>query len=427
MLAFSALGRCAAAFAVVGMLPAAAAAQAGAPITRLSLDDAVRLALARNQAVRAQRMEVDAAKADEITAGLKPNISISFSADGLTPFSPRQMTWDFLKNGVSYGSSASYLFERGGKRANRIAVAKDTTEVTSRNVLDAERQLRFQTAQAFLNVLYAKSTLDLAQQNLKSFSEVMELNRRRVAGGDLAEADFFKISLQNLQFEQDVSAAEVALVQARAALRQLVGFDTVAEDFETTGDLAYAPRSLDLEDLKRQALESRADLQAARSGVTLAEHALSLERSNRARDITGDVDYLHTGPDNTMGVGASIDLPIHDRNQGNIARSEVLVRQATESELAARYLVVTDIIDAYAAWQTNQKIVSLYESGYLNQAQESLQISRYVYQRGAGSLLDLLDAERTYRDTQLGYRQALLAYMTSVEQLNFAVGKQVLP
>jgi len=103
------------------------------------------------------------------------------------------------------------------------------------------------------------------------------------------------------------------------------------------------------------------------------------------------------------------------------------VRQANEQELAARYLVITAVVNAYAAWQTSQKVVSLYQSGYLNQAQQSLEISRYVYQRGAGNLLDLLDAERTYRDTQLGFRQALAAYMTSVQQLNFAVGKQVMP
>jgi cobalt-zinc-cadmium efflux system outer membrane protein len=361
------------------------------------------------------------------TAGLKPNISVSFSADGFTPFSPRQITWDFLKNGASYGTSASYLFERGGKRRNRIAVAQATTDVTAKTTLDAERQLRFQAAQAFIDVLFAKSTLDLAQQNLSSFSQVVDVNRQRVQSGDLAEGEFFKISLQKLQFEQDVSAAGVALVQARASLRQLLGFDSVADNFEALGDLAHLSRPLDLEDLKRQALDARADLQAAKSGVALAQRTLTLERSNRARDIEGDVDYSHTGPDNTVGIGASIDLPVHDRNQGNIARSAVLVRQATESELAARYLVVTDVINAYAAWQTNDKVVGLYESGYLDQARQSLEISRYAYQRGAASLLDLLDAERTYRDTQLGYREALSAYMTSVQQLNFAVGKQVLP
>jgi cobalt-zinc-cadmium efflux system outer membrane protein len=89
--------------------------------------------------------------------------------------------------------------------------------------------------------------------------------------------------------------------------------------------------------------------------------------------------------------------------------------------------VITDVVNAYYGWQSSEKVVKLYESGYLEQARQSLDISRYVYQRGAGTLLDLLDAERTYRETQLGYRQALSDYMTSVAQLNFAVGKQVIP
>jgi outer membrane protein, heavy metal efflux system len=401
--------------------------QAPPAVTRVTLQQAVQMAVARNQALQAQRLAVEAVRADEVTAGLKPNIGVSFSADGFTPFSPRQINWDFLKNDTSYSTSASYLFERGGKRQNRIAVAKSTTDVAQKTALDAERTLAFQTAQAFIDVLLAKSTLDLAQQNLKSFAGVVAVNQQRVTSGDLAEAEFYRIHLQQLQFETDVSAAEVALVQARANLRQLLGFDMIAEDFDVVGDLAYSARPADLESLKQQALQSRADYLAAQSNVTLAQNTLTLERSNRARDISGDVDYSHTGPDNTMGLGVAFDLPVHDRNQGNIARSQVLVRQATEQELAARYLVITDVINAYAGWQTSQKVVALYESGYLNQAQQSLDVSRYIYQRGAGSLLDLLDAERTYRDTQLGYRQALAAYMTSVQQLNFAVGKQVLP
>ena len=157
------------------------------------------------------------------------------------------------------------------------------------------------------------------------------------------------------------------------------------------------------------------------------DSSLALEQSNAARDITGEVDYSHSGSQNVVGVSAGIDLPIHDRNQGNIAKAQVGVRQATESELAARYLVLTDVVNAYYGWQSSEKVVKLYESGYLDQAKQSLDISRYVFQRGAGSLLDLLDAERTYRDTELGYRQALADYMTSVAQLNFAVGRQVIP
>ena len=419
--------RCAAAVLVTVWLPSSAAAQVAAPAARLSMEEAVRLALARNQAMQAQRLAVQAAKADEVTAGLKPNLGVSFGVSGFTPFTPSTLDLDFLKNGASYDTSASYLFERGGKRRNRIAVAQATTEQTSRTVVDAERQLRFQTEQAFVAVLLAKSSLDLAQQNLKSFSNVVDVNRQRVAAGDLAEADFYKISLQQLQFEQDASAAEVALEQARASLRQLVGFETVAENFDPVGDLAYAGHALNLDDLKAQALAARADLQAAQTGVALAQKTLTLERSNAARDIAGELDYSHAGSQNVVGVSAAIDLPIHDSNQGNIAKAEVGVRQANQTQLATRYLVLTDVVNAYYGWQSSEKIVKLYESGYLDQARQSLEISRYVFQRGAGSLLDLLDAERTYRDTELGYRQALANYMTSVAQLNFAVGRQVIP
>lgn len=421
--------RCAAAVMVGALSPLAAYAQATAPLTRLTMDDAVRLALARNQTLQAQRLTVDASKDDEITAGLKPNPSLGVSVSGFPVGSPSLFTSDYLKNQLTYDVGTSYLFERGGKRHNRILVAEDTTDVAAKTVLDNERQLRFQTAQAFINVLLAKSTLDLAQQDLQNFSQVVTVNQQRVQSGDLAEGDFYKISLQKLQFEQDVSQAQVGLVQARAALRQLVGFDSVAENFDVVGDLAHTVQTLNLDDVKRQALASRPDLQAARSGVTLANNTLTLQQSDAARDVTGSADYVRNniGPFSSLNVGASIDLPIHDRNQGNIAKSEVQIRQATETEQASEYLVLTDVTSAYAGWQTADQVVKLYESGYLDQAQQSLTISQYVFQRGAGSLLDLLDAERTYRDTQLGYRQALAAYMTSVAQLNMAAGTQVLP
>ena len=407
-------------------MPSVAAAQVGPPLARVSMEEAVRLALQRNQSLTAQRLTIDAAKADEITAALKPNPGLSLGADGFTPFSPSRLTPDFLKNDVSYSSSLSYLFERGGKRAKRMLTAQDATAVAARTVGDDERQLRFQTEQAFIGVLLAKSVLDLANQNLKSFSDIVDINQQRVASGDLAEGDFYKISLQKLQFEQDVSAAEVGLVQARATLRQLMGFDTVTDDFDVVGDLAYEKHDVDLQQLEQQALASRPDLAAAQSGVKLARDTVLRERATAARDVDGNVNYSHTGPDNTVGVGMSVDLPVHDRNQGNIAHAEVGARQAVEVEAATRYGVITDVVNAYAGFQTSDKVVNLFQSGYLDQARQSLDISTYVFQRGAGNLLDLLDAERTNRDTQLAYRQALAAYLTSVRQVNLAVGTQVM-
>jgi cobalt-zinc-cadmium efflux system outer membrane protein len=400
----------------VAALSTAQAVAGQTPTVRLSMAEAVRLALEHNHQLLAQRLNVDIARADEITAALKPNPIATTLNQAFPVFSPSQLTPDNLANIPSYTESLSYLFERGRKRENRTVVAQDSTVVASQTSADAERQLIFQTRQTFINVLLAKSTLDLAREDLQNFSEVVEVNRQRMNLGDLAEGDFYKISVQQLQFEQDVSAAEVAVVQAKAALRQDVGID-----------LAYTKYAVTLDDLKRQAEASRPDLQAAQSGTKLARDTQALAFSNRVIDVTGEIEYERFGPVNGMGFFVSVPLPIHDRNQGNIAHSQVAIRQASETELQARTTVVTDVVTAYAAFQANEKILSIFQSGYLDQATQSLEISRYVYQQGSGNLLDLLDAERTNRATQLAFRQALAAYMTSVQQINFAVGMQVMP
>jgi cobalt-zinc-cadmium efflux system outer membrane protein len=126
-------------------------------------------------------------------------------------------------------------------------------------------------------------------------------------------------------------------------------------------------------------------------------------------------------------VSFSIELPTHDRNQGEIARSQVAVHQSVETEASTKVGVQTDVVNAYYGLKSSEEIVDLYESGYLKQASDSRDISTYAFQRGAATILDVLDAERSYRATQLAYRQALAAQMIAVEQVNQAVGAQVTP
>ena len=186
------VARTAAAAAVVLVAGLGVEATAQGPISRVSMGQAVRLTLDRNQALHVQRLTIDLSKADETTAALKPNPGFSFDTDGLTLFSPNALNGDFWKNGAAYTFGVDYTFERGGKRRRRIRAAEDATDVTAKDVLDAERQARFDTEQAFIAVLLARSTLDLARQNLESFSKVVDLNRQRVTAGDLAEGEFYK-------------------------------------------------------------------------------------------------------------------------------------------------------------------------------------------------------------------------------------------
>jgi cobalt-zinc-cadmium efflux system outer membrane protein len=407
------------------ILPALRAAQppSSTPQKLISKDDAIRIALAYNQSLRAQRINVDQNKAEEITALLKPNPVFSTIVDTVPLFSPSTIRFSTQV----YSQDLSYTVERGGKRVKRGVVAKDNTEVTTQTVSDNERTLRFQVVQSFIGVLLAKSVLDLAQGDLSNFSQVVELNRARVVAGDLAEGDYLKLSIQKLQFEQDVSAAKLALIQARTTLRQQLGYQSVADDFDVAGTLTHAKPSVSLDDLQRRALGIRPDLQAAHTGVKLANDTVALAFGNRARDWTFGGDYTNqNGGINGVGVSFSIELPTHDRNQGEIARSQAAVRQSVETESSAQVVVLTDVVNAYHGLQSNEEIVSLYESGYLDQAAQSRDISTYAYQHGAATILDVLDAERSYRATQLAYRQALAAHMTAAEQVNEAVGAQVI-
>jgi outer membrane protein, heavy metal efflux system len=320
-----------------------------------------------------------------------------------------------------------YLFERGKKRQHRLQAAKDQTAVSRSQVDDSQRQLIFNTSEQFVAVLLAQSTIDLAKQDAESFQQTVNISESRYKVGDMSEGDLLKIKLQLLQFQSDLSMANLAKVQALAALRQLLGFESVPDEFDVEGDLDYQPVHADMQALKLLAMQNRPDLRAAQEGVTAARSQEALMRANGKKDLGVTFDYTHTAGINSGAFFFNIDLPIFDRNQGEIARTRFAITQAEEQALESAQQVNTDVVDAYAALHSNDEIIQLYRGGYVDQAKQSRDITEYAYKRGAASLLDFLDAERTYRANQLAYRQALASYMTALEQMRQAVGTRNLP
>jgi cobalt-zinc-cadmium efflux system outer membrane protein len=179
--------------------------------------------------------------------------------------------------------------------------------------------------------------------------------------------------------------------------------------------------------LKALAMQSRPDLLAAQRGLISARSQETLAEANGKRDVNAGLSYSHVGGFNTLTLSFNMQIPIFDRNQGEIARTNYAITQSQELFNEASEQVMSDVVTAYEGLHTNDHIVTLYQSGYLDQTTESRDISLYAYQRGAASLLDFLDAERTYRVNQLAYRQALSNHMLAVEQVRQAVGTRKLP
>jgi cobalt-zinc-cadmium efflux system outer membrane protein len=394
---------------------------------RISLDDSIRMALQHNHALQALRTTIQQSLAEEITANLRPNPVLGLDAQFLPIFEPSQFSSDYINQQAQFDAGLGYLFERGRKRQHRLQAAQDVTAVVRSQVSDNERQLVFNVGQQFVDVLLAESTLEFAKQDLDSFQKTVDISNERFRVGDLSEGDFLKIKLQLLQFQSDVSAAQLAKLQALAALRQLLGFESVPDDYDVQGTLDYQPVHADLNGLKSVAAINRPDLRAAQLAVTAAESQLALQQANGKMDFTGTFNYTHTAGTNSGAFFFSMPLPFFNRNQGEIARARYGITQAQEQASETTQQVSTDVVQAYENLRTNDQIVQLYQGGYVDQAKQSRDISEYAYRKGAASLLDYLDAERTYRANQLAYRQALASYMLAMEQMRQAVGTRNLP
>ncbi len=404
-------------------------AQQTTPIVRITLDQAIRLALEHNHVLQAARTTIQQSQAQEITANLRPNPILSGDYNFVPVFSPSYfgVPASQLPLPQEGDASVAYTVELWHKRQARLTAARDQTAVTRSSIADIERNLAFQVASQFIDVILAESTLDFAQQDLKSFQHTVDISAERYRAGAISQGDYLKIQLQLLQFQTDVSTAQLGRIQSLAALRQLVGFESVPDEFDVDGQLDYQPVHADLDDLKALALRSRPDLRAAQQNITSAQSQYNLARATGKPDITPQIGYSHASDEHTVDFGFSVNLPIFNRNQGEVARTHYAVTQFQELARETTQQASTDVVDAYAALHTSGQIVEFYRGGYLDQNKLSLDINEYAYMHGAASLLDFLDAERTYRANQLAYRQTLATYMTALEQLRQAVATRNLP
>lgn len=385
------------------------------------------MAIQHNHTLLAARTTIQQNEAQEITANLRPNPVLLGDALFVPIFQPSDFTSAYTNNLLEFDLGVSYLFERGGKRHYRLQAARDQTDVTRSTVADNERTLAFQVATLFINAQAAESALDLSQEDLKSFQNSVDVSKERYRAGDIGEGDYLKIKLQLLQFQTDVSQARLARIQALSDLRQLLGYESVSADYDVAGPFDYVPLSAGVEDLQMKALIERPDLRAAEQAVAAAHSQNELATANGKRDVTAQMNYTHINAANTASFFGQIQIPIFDRNQGEIARTRSAITQAEEQQKASSNQVLTDVRDAYETLRANNEVLQLYRSGYLDDAQMNRDISEYAYKRGAASLLDFLDAERSYRATELAYRQTLAAYLLALEQLREAVGTRSLP
>ena len=403
----------------------------GAGATSLTWDQVKAKFEAANPVLKSDQSNVDEMKAEEITAYLRPNPQFTMTEDG-TQIAPKDGVWQPLR-GTYLVPNFSYLHEREHKRELRLQSAQEGTQIATSQHQDLDRNMLFGLRSAFVQTLQAKAVLDLAKADLDYYDKIIDISKARFAAGDLAQIDLDRIELLRVQYESEIQTAIVNLRTAKIALLQLLDDRTPVDQFDVSGPFDFASDLKPLSDFEQAALDARPDLRAAIQGIEQAKTNHKLAIANGSTDPTFGAWYTYNSSNNnpngtqTLGLSVEVPLRIFDRNQGEKQRTLIDIDRNQQLTDAARAQVFSDVDSAYEQVRSNIALLEPYKAQYRDQATRVRDTVTYAYQRGGASLMDFLNAQSDYRVVQLAYLQLVGSYLTAASQLNFAVGREVIP
>ena len=421
------------------LLAATASAEPEIP-EKLSLTEAVALFRARGFDLLIADAAVRGSEGDLTAAGQVANPTLSAGLGRVFHYDPTVDGCDGCSNrafssGISDNGAVFDLFI--GKRKLRVDVARFALETAKRSRGDAERILVSEVKQQYVQAAMAKLALAFARETTASTAETFRLIDLRYRAGALSEADSARAETAQLEAEQAVSAAGQVLAVAKAQLAFLLGARRgPVRDFDVDeGVLAFSvPEALTgstPEEMYRLAENNRPDLAAARAQAEGAAAALVLAKRQRIPDTSLSVQYAQTGSGQsalqppTLTAGLSFNLPVFYRQKGEIVRAEASLRAQQLSLEKAEAQVVSDVTASLSAFRAARERVERMEGRLLERSRRARDLVRLQYEKGAASLLEMLDAERTWIAANAEYRQDLTDYWTALFQVEQAVGQEM--
>jgi len=401
-------------------------------VRTLTVQGAVTEAVQKNLGLLAEQANLSIAEAGLITAGLRPNPVLTGEASSL----------DWLGTGFNqinaagppqYAIRVDMPFERGRKRQLRTQLASVATRSAEARFAESLRRLKLDVTLASIDLLEAKAKLQLAQSNLAALEQLVQLNERRLTSGAIPPLEVTRSRVAMLQYRASVKSAELGVAEARLKLSPLLGRKPDEDPVDINDSLAEPPglAAPDLPLLQQTARDTRPDLLAAHAEQARTSADLNLQIAQGKVDYTVGAEYRReegvNGRGNMLGLFVSVPLPVFNRNQGEVARAAAEGAKAARSLNALETDVAGEVASAYQEFETSRQLLTEIERDLLRPTTDAQAGTAYMYQAGATSLLDVLDAQRAYNDTMDTYYSAQAAYRRAAATLTLVVGQEVAP
>lgn len=367
----------------------------------LALEEAYRLMASGSRAIQAGRRAMEGLEADKLSAGQRPNPTLSINTTNiqLDRSNGSGGLWDKQFDSVV---RVDQMFERGNKRELRLAVAEQSIRAGQLDLSDLIRQQRVALAAAYFNLVLAQEKERINRDNQALYTKTLQAAALRLKAGDIATADLARIRVDALRAENDWRQSVAEREKAQSMLAYLIGRDGDAPRLRAADAwpaIALVPVAAANEEL----LLERADVRAAQARVDQADQARKLSHALRTRDITVGVQYEHFPTDsrNTIGAGVSIPLFTNYEYQGEIARAEVNYTAALEDLERVKAQAMGEIARARADLDAAVERTRRFDEAVLSEARKAADAAEFAYQHGALGVMDLLDARRTLRALEL--------------------------
>ena len=398
----------------------------------LSVDQLIERGLSHRADLLAARQRLAIAQGRLVQAGLRPNPAL----DG--EYTSARILGGQNEGDLSIG--VSQLFETGGKRSKRIAVARLDLAQVQAEVRAIERQFAADVRAAYARAIAAARQLDTLEKLVAANDELVRVTTARLNEGDVAPLD-----LNLVRVETDRLRAQI--LRTRADLEgQLISMRTLA-GFEVTEPLRIAPLpekpprlDLSITDVTEMALRERSDLQAARLGEEAGSARIQLARSQAVpnlalstkytirRDVFDDTPIgILRDKDKLLTFGVSVDIPVFNRNQGEIASATGEKVQAQRQREFLEATIKRDVALAYRRYRAAAEALVLYATQIIPTAEKNLQMVRAAYGAGEFSVFDVVAEQRRLIENETAYNESLGDYYTALAELERALGTTLPP
>lgn len=406
------------------MMAPASSAASPADTLSMTLQDAEHLFLHKNLLLLAQKYNVAAAEAQILQARLWNNPNFSFTQGAYNP-----ETGKYFQTGSTTGEEAMELQQLillAGKRHKQINMAKTNYRLAEDQLYDLLRNLKFTLRTDFYNIYFMQQSAKVYQQEISSLQTVANAYKVQSVNGNIAETEAVRIQAQLYSLRNEYVQLQNQINDLQRDMWVLLQLKSgyILPQVDTQALASLSPMQYPLSSLLDSAYQNRTDLMIARDNLILSRQNYGYQKALAIPDITLGVGYDKNGSyiHNFNSVGISFDIPIFNRNQGNIRSARSMIDYNNLQLESAQETIAADVSRALQRAEDANKLYHSIDPEFSDTFERLAQQMLINYKKRNISLLQFLDFYDAYKDNILQLNTIRFNRISALEEINFVTG-----